>query len=151
MNPSGALTPVYRELGVRAVRVTLQWQPGQAQITSANRVQLDRAGVAVWGMRLVVAVDGNADTPPADAASREQYCSFVGSLIRRYATINDIVIWTEPNSSTFWRPQTGAPAAYEALLARCWDVLHGIRASVNVIAASAPHQNPAAWFGGIGA
>jgi hypothetical protein len=151
MNPAGAVTPIYRELGVRAVRVTLQWAPGQTQLTSSQRVQLDRAGVATWGLRLVVAVDGDADAPPADAGSREQYCSFVASLVRRYPTINDVVIWTEPNSATFWRPQAGAPAAYEALLARCWDVLHGTRSNVNVIAASAPHQNPAAWYAGIGA
>ena len=62
------------------------------------------------------------------------------------------MIWNEPNSSRFWRPQFGpdgtslAPAAYEALLARCWDVLHAARPSVNVIAASSPrgNDNPAA-------
>jgi hypothetical protein len=151
MNPAGALTPIYRELGLRAVRVTLQWQPGQAALSNRNRVELDRAGVATWGMRLVLAVDGPADSPPADAASRDRYCGFVGSVLRRYATINDVVVWTEPNSGTFWRPQAGAAEAYEALLARCWDVLHSVRPSVNVIAASAPHQNPAAWFAAMGA
>ena len=151
MNTAGAVTPIYRELGVRAVRVTLQWAPGQNALNAAQRTQLDRAGVATWGMRLVVAVDGPPDAPPADSNSREDYCSFVGNLVRRYSTINDVVIWTEPNSATFWRPQAGAPAAYEALLARCWDVLHGARPNVNVIAASAPHQNPAAWFAGIAA
>jgi hypothetical protein len=68
-----------------------------------------------------------------------------------YPAFYDVVIWTEPNSSQFWQPQDGAPAAYEALLARCWDALHAIRANVNVIAASAPHQDPAAWFKGLGA
>jgi hypothetical protein len=150
MNPAGALSPIYRELGVRAVRVTMQWQPGQTQLTSRNRIELDRAGVATWGLRLVVAVDGPADSPPLDETGRDQYCSFVGNLLRRYTTVNDIVIWTEPNSGTFWRPQPGAPAAYEALLADCYDVAHGVRPKVNVIAASAPHQNPVAWFAGLG-
>jgi hypothetical protein len=150
MNPAGALTPLYRELGLGSVRVTLQWTPGQTQLSKTNRVELDRAGVATWGLRLVLAVDGPADSPPADAASREAYCTFVGNLLRRYQTIGDVVIWTEPNSATFWRPQTNAAANYEALLARCWDVMHGVRPTVNVIAASAPHQNPAAWFAGLG-
>jgi len=65
--------------------------------------------------------------------------------------VNDVVVWTEPNSGRFWRPQQGAPAAYEALLARCWDVLHALRPTVNVIAASAPHSKPAAWYRGLGA
>ena len=151
MNPAGALTPLYREIGVSAVRVTLQWQPGQTQLSKTNRVELDRAGVATWGLRLVLAVDGPADNPPADAGSRDAYCTFVANVLRRYQTIGDVVIWTEPNSGTFWRPQAGAPTAYEALLARCWDLAHAARPTANVIAASAPHQNPGAWFAGMGA
>jgi hypothetical protein len=62
------------------------------------------------------------------------------------------VIWNEPNSSRFWRPQftpdgtSLAPAAYELLLAQCWDALHAARPGVNVIAASAArgNDNPAA-------
>ena len=75
---------------------------------------------------------------------RNDYCAFVASLLHRYPGVSDVVIWNEPNSSHFWRPQYGpdgtslAPAAYEALLARCWDVLHAARPSVNVIAASSP-------------
>ena len=76
-----------------------------------------------------------------------QYCTFAASLLRRYPGVNDVVVWNEPNTSRFWRPQfdaegnSVAPAAYEALLARCWDVLHAARPGVNVIAASAPRGN----------
>jgi hypothetical protein len=151
LGTAGALGPVYRELGLKAVRVTIQWKPGESTLAPSERTQLDRATYATFGFRLVVAVDGPADRPPADATSRGQYCSYVGSIVRRYANINDIVIWTEPNSATFWRPQAGAPAAYEQLLATCYDTLHVLRPRVNVIAASAPHQNPVAWYGGLGA
>jgi hypothetical protein len=151
MEPARSLTPVYRRLGVQAVRATLQWRTGQVALSDANRVELDRLLVATRGLRLVVAVDGRGDRPPADAAGREQYCAFVASLLRAYEAVNDVVIWTEPNTATFWRPQAGAPAAYEALLARCYDVIHTTRPAANVIAASAPHQDPAAWFRGVGA
>jgi hypothetical protein len=61
--------------------------------------------------------------------------------------VSDVVIWNEPNSSTFWRPQfdadgqSAAAPAYERLLAECWDDLHAVRPDVNVIAASAPRGN----------
>jgi hypothetical protein len=58
------------------------------------------------------------------------------------------VIWNEPNLSFFWRPQfnpdnsSAAPAAYEALLARCWDVLHVFRPTINVVGpATSPRGN----------
>ena len=145
------LLPVYRDLGVQAVRVTIQWAPGKSSLSRTDRVMLDRMGIASWGLRLVAVVDGPADSPPLDAEARAQYCNFTASILRRYPIINDVVVWTEPNSATFWRPQPGAPAAYEALLAQCWDLLHAVSSRVNVIAASAPHQNPAAWFAGVGA
>lgn len=151
MGPAGALTQVYRQLGLQAVRVTLQWQPGQTALDTTDRTELDRANLATWTLRLVVAVDGPRDHPPVDAAGRAQYCSYVTSIVQRYPRINDLVIWTEPNSPFFWRPQTGAAAAYEQLLATCWDSLHAARPGVNVIAASAPHQNPAAWYTAMGA
>ena len=59
-----------------------------------------------------------------------------GSLL---AQVNDIEIWIEPNKTQFWAPQfdpdesATAPAEYEALLARCWDVLHAVRSTVNII------------------
>ena len=57
------------------------------------------------------------------------------------------MIWNEPNTSRFWRPQfdvdgqSVGPAQYEALLADCYDVLHRVRPNINVIAASSPHGN----------
>ena len=63
----------------------------------------------------------------------------MADAITRFPAINDVVIWNEPNLSGFWRPQFGppgqsAPEQYEALLARCYDVLHALRPSINVIA-----------------
>jgi hypothetical protein len=151
MNLAGSVGPLYREAGARAVRVTLQWQPGQTQPSAVNKTELDRMVVATWGFRLVLVVDGPHNQPPADPTSRAQYCSFVSGILRRYAPINDVVIWTEPNSNVFWRPQAGAPAAYEALLASCYDAIHLYRPRANVIMAAAPHQDPAAWYTGIAA
>jgi hypothetical protein len=145
-----ALVSIYRDLGLGAVRVTLAWQPGEWTASRSDRQSLNRVNAAAWGTRVVLAVAGPADAPPLDDASRTTYCSYVANVLRAYPAFDDVVIWTEPNYARFWQPQVGAPPAYEALLARCWDTLHAVRPHVNVIAASAPHEDPAAWFDGLG-
>ena len=76
---------------------------------------------------------------PQDAASRTQFCTFAKNAVARFPSLDDVVIWNEPNVSAFWRPQfnadgsSAAPAAYEALLAGCWDALHAFRSTINVI------------------
>jgi hypothetical protein len=138
-----------RDLGIRAVRVTVAWQAGETRLAVTDRGPVDRMILATWGprLRVVLSVYGPANAAPQTEAARNTYCTFVASLLRRYPGVNDVVIWNEPNTSRFWRPQftpdgtSVAPAAYEALLARCYDVLHSVRAGVNVIAATAPRGN----------
>jgi hypothetical protein len=61
-----------------------------------------------------------------------------------------VVIWNEANSPQYWPPGAGAPA-YEALLARCYDVLHAFRANVNVVDSTASHYDPARFITELGA
>jgi hypothetical protein len=143
-----------RDLGIRAVRVTVPWAPGETRLPLDQRGPVDRMILATWGkgLRVVLAVYGAAGDAPQTDAARNDYCTFTASLLRRYPGVADVVIWNEPNSSRFWRPQfapdgsSAAPGNYEALLARCWDALHGVRTGVNVIAASSPRggDNPSA-------
>jgi hypothetical protein len=125
------------DLGLRAVRVALNWTPGQRSLSSND---LGAISNSVFGshMRVVVAAFNQGD-PPLDDGSRDAYCSYLANVVQRFPQINDLVIWNEPNLSGFWRPQfgppgQGAPEQYEALLAHCYDVLHGLRSSINVIA-----------------
>lgn len=67
----------------------------------------------------------------------------------RYTEIKDVVVWNEANSPTFWLPQDGAPAAYAALLAQCWDVLHEAVPDVNVITTTAAGHDPVAFLRGV--
>ena len=143
---TGSLLSIYSSLGVGAVRVTLDWAPGESWPAGTDRTELARAGGAAQRMRVVLAVTGPADSPPLDDASRASYCGFVANVLRRYPAIRDVAIWTEPNSSRFWQPRHGSAAAYEALLATCWDTLHAAQPSVNVIATSAPHAKPGRWY-----
>jgi hypothetical protein len=132
--------------------VSLSWTPGQTQMSSADIAAFDNMAAAAAGLRIVVTVYGKALTAPLDSVGRDTYCAYVRDLLARYPTINDIVIWNEPNLGFFWQPQfnldgtSAAPAAYESLLARCWDVLHALRPGVNLIMTTSPsgNDNPAA-------
>ncbi len=131
-------------LGIGAIRVTLRWSPGQTVPRDKTVVALRRAVQTSRGMRLVLAVYSRADRAPRTPRLRARYCGFIVRLLRRAPAVRDVVIWNEPNSSTFWRPQfdsagfSASAPAYERLLARCWDDLHRARPAINVIAASAP-------------
>jgi len=136
-----------RALGFGGFRVALSWTPGQTQMSRADISDFDDMTAAASVLRIVVTVYGKAAAAPLDSAARDAYCAYVGDVLTRFPTINDVVIWNEPNLGFFWQPQfnadgsSTAPAAYEALLARCWDVLHGLRAGVNVIMTTSPSGN----------
>jgi hypothetical protein len=136
---TGPTVAVARDLGLGAIGITLDWQPGMTDIGPTDLTALNGTVVGAAGMRVVAAVFGGETGSPIDASLREQYCTYVGNLIKRFPQINDLVIWNEPNLTAFWRPQfrngvSDAPARYTELLARCYDVLHGIRPSVNIVA-----------------
>ena len=142
-----------RGLGARALRLTLRWEPGLTELAPEDVADMARAVAAAPDMRVVVAVYGGAWASPVTAVDRNEYCAYTRNLLTLFPTIRDVVIWNEPNLSYFWQPQfhddgsSAAPAAYAALLARCWDVLHAYDPSVNVIApATGPHgaDNPGA-------
>jgi len=144
---SAAAQPA-RDLGARAFRVTLHWNAGESELTSQDVVDLSKVTSGTTGLRLVLAVYGSSTNAPQDAASRTQFCTFAKNAVARFPSIDDVVIWNEPNVSAFWRPQfnadgsSAAPAAYEALLAGCWDALHAFRSTINVIGpATSPRGN----------
>ena len=147
---TSSLLSIYDQLGVGAVRVTLNYTQGETFPTGNDRTELQRVGNASRRIRVVLAVTGQPSSPPLDDASRASFCGFIANVVRRYPAIHDVAIWTEPNSSRFWQPQKGASAAYEALLATCWDTLHAVQPGMNVIATSAPHQKPGRWYAGLG-
>lgn len=140
-------TAFARLLGLSAFRVSLNWAPGQVELTAADARQFDAMVPATFGLRAVVTVYGTAESAPVDAAGRTAYCTYLRNLLERYPTIDDVVIWNEANLGFFWRPQfnengtSAAPAAYGRLLAQCWDVLHALRPSVNVVTSTSPGGN----------
>jgi hypothetical protein len=147
---TSSLLSIYDTLGLGAVRVTLTWTPGQSFPYGTQRTELQRAAKAGRSIRVVLAIGGPATTPPLDDAGRASFCGYAANVVRTYPWIRDVAIWTEPNSARFWQPHKGAAAAYEALLATCWDALHAAEPGVNVIATSAPHADPGRWYRDLG-
>jgi hypothetical protein len=146
--PNG-IVGVNRDLGVDAVRITLDWKRGETRPTPLQQVYLHRIALtAALGQRIVLAVYGTPSQAPVTAAQREQYCGFLTHVLKRLPAIDDVVVWNEVNNPYFWR---SGPAAYEALLARCWDTLHGLRPAINVISSTAPHQDPGSFLVAMGA
>jgi hypothetical protein len=141
------LVPDARDLGLGGFRVSLTWSPGQTQLSGADLASLKNLIGTAGGMRIAVTVYGRAAAAPVDGAGREAYCSYVRDLATHYPSVIDIVIWNEANLGFFWQPQynadgtSAAPAAYEALLARCWDVLHALRPGINLIMTTSPGGN----------
>jgi hypothetical protein len=160
---------IARTLGLKSVRVTLQWRPGQSQVPASYQLALQRLVLDSWGIRVVVSVGGRAQDAPRTDDARNQYCSFVADLLRDNPEIDDVAVWSDPNDGSFWSPQFGAagesvaPADYEALLATCYDAAHAVRQGANVIATAVSKSSstpgaftlawhpPAAWFSKLGA
>jgi hypothetical protein len=64
--------------------------------------------------------------------------------------VRDVVVWNEANSPAYWPPDAG-PAAYAALLGRCWDALHAERGDVNVLDSTASAHDPGSFLRALGA
>jgi hypothetical protein len=141
----------HQALGFKAVRITLNWAPGQTKLDDNGKTHMRRAQAAAkLGHRVVVGVFGDAAQPPVMPESRTQYCSYLVDALSRAKNVTDVVIWNEANSALFWKPQQGAPAYYAALLAECYDALHKYRRTVNVITSTSPHEDPARFLRGVG-
>ena len=107
--------------------MTLRWRPGEASLDRLERLHLDRVTARVMrGNRVVLSIFGGARDGARDArGARRGTASTSSTRCAARRRVRDVVIWNEANSPRFWRPAGRAPAAaYVALLARCYDVVH---------------------------
>jgi hypothetical protein len=150
--PSRVLAPV-RALGLDAMRVTLRWRPGRRNLTARDHHELRRIVAARdrSGVRIVLAVLGRGGDAPTTRRAREDYCRFLRNVLVRYGEIRDVVVWNEANSRTFWARPERAAARYAALLARCYDLLHGAVPAVNVVTSTAAGHDPVGFLTAVAA
>jgi hypothetical protein len=150
MTRQEGIVGVHRDLGLMAVRVTIPWRPGQVRPTKLQQVYLHRiARMLQLNDRIVLSVYNLARYAPTTRLRRKQYCAFLRGAVRRLPLIDDIEIWNEANSPTYW-PQDDGPDTYAALLSRCYDVLHARPGPTNVISSTASRHDPAGFIFGLG-
>lgn len=141
------LSAIGNDLNFGYYRVTQGWQPGQTQPSASDTESLTAALANAGSQKILLSVSGTSSAAPATASSRAEYCSFVSSLLDRFPQIAAVNIWNEANLSYFWKPQfnrngsSAAPAAYEALLARCYDTIKSGHPSVRLITSISPRGN----------
>jgi hypothetical protein len=141
---------VQRELGAVFTRITIPWRLGEVRESPVVRTYIGRAASAgALHQKIVLAVYADAAQAPVDGVSRTQYCRFVRGVVAHLPAMSAVVIWNEANSPAYW-PEDAGPAAYEALLARCYDMLHALRPNVNVVDSTASHYDPGAFIAGLG-
>jgi hypothetical protein len=127
-------------VGARGFAFFLRWVPGHAGLTQAETTGLARAITASQGARVILVVHTTGATTPLTDNAQQQFCTYTRNAVKSFPSVNDVVVGNEPNAPYFWRPQfnpdgsSAAPAAYEALLARCYDMLHAFRPGINVAA-----------------
>src|SRR5205823_1462513 len=108
--------------------------------------ELARAEQAARQTRVVLAVFGFARDTPNDPAEQARFCTYAGAALAIIPDARAVVVWNEANSPAYWR---GTPARYEALLARCYDVLH--RKGLTVLDSTASAHAPEAFLRAVGA
>jgi hypothetical protein len=151
MTRANQVIAIDHQLGATFTRITIPWRLGEVRPRPVVRTYMGRAAQArAMHQKIVIAVYNRAEEAPTDDVSREEYCTYVGRLLKRLPSLAAIVIWNEANSPRYWPASSGA-AGYEALLARCWDVLHSIKSNVNVVDSTASHYDPARFIRELGA
>jgi hypothetical protein len=86
-----------RMIGLKAVRVTRQWHPGESKVPAEFQDTIYRLVGDVSGLRIVVSLYGRPEDTPRTDAARQQFCSYVAVLVPANPPTTDSVIWNDPN------------------------------------------------------
>jgi hypothetical protein len=128
--------------GFSAVRINEIWAPGRRTPTAVQQQRLAAVTGAAkldgFTVYLAVLNAGNRTTP-LSTGDQSDFAAFAASIVRRYPSIQDVIVGNEPNNNRFWLPQFAldgsdvAANAYESLLATTYDALKATAPAVDVI------------------
>jgi hypothetical protein len=134
-----------RQLGADAVRVWVPWH-GEHVPRGPRVDELFRAEQAAKQTTVVLAIFGFAHDTPRTTVMQSRYCGYAQRVLALVPDARAVVVWNEANSPTYWQ---GTPAAYERLLARCYDALH--RTGLTILDSTASAHAPATFLRAVAA
>src|ERR687884_1255818 len=128
--------------GLKAIRPTQEWAPGQTEPGGAGFEALKNAVAAAQldGVRVVLSVTNHGSrTTPLSDQDQADFATYAANVARALPSVNDFVVGNEPNLNRYWLPQFGldgsdvAAPAYESLLAKAYDALKAVSPSITVL------------------
>jgi hypothetical protein len=144
--PLQALTPM-NDLGLRSVRVSLQWKLGETQPTASDVFDLTRYFKNAGSQSVLLNVYNVGGQSPVSDIDRAGFCQFVNSTLTLFPQIQSVNVGNEVNKSFYFRPQfnadgsSAAPALYVQLLAACYPLIKASHPSVQVVSSLSPRGN----------
>jgi polysaccharide biosynthesis protein PslG len=119
--------------GLTENRWEMRWDASSpTAITQLAFLQRAAPKAQAAGVHVVLVLDSKhaSDHDPAAFCA---WAATVASTAKQWG-IHDFVVWNEPNTSLYWAPQnSSSPAAYEALLATCYDAIHAADPEARVV------------------
>src|ERR687887_2583491 len=128
--------------GLKAIRPTQEWAPGQTAPSGPDFDALKNAVAAAQldGIRVVLSVTNHGSrTTPLSDQDQSDFATYAANVARALPYVRDFVIGNEPNLNRYWLPQFGldgsdvAAPAYESLLAKTYDALKAVSPKIDVL------------------
>jgi hypothetical protein len=128
--------------GLRGVRMTQEWAPGQTEPGGDDFEALKYAVAAAQldavQVILTVTHHGSRTTPLSDQ-DQSDLATYAANVARALPYVREYIIGNEPNLNRYWLPQFGldgsdvAAPAYESLLAQTYDALKAVSPKITVL------------------
>jgi hypothetical protein len=128
--------------GLRGVRMTQEWAPGQTEPGGDDFEALKNAVAAAQldavQVILTVTHHGSRTTPLSDQ-DQSDFATYAANVARALPYVREYIVGNEPNLNRYWLPQFGldgsdvAAPAYESLLAKTYDALKAVSPKLTVL------------------
>ena len=128
--------------GLRAVRMTQEWAPGQTEPGGADFDELKNAVAAAQldAVQVILSVTNHGSrTTPLSDQDQSDFATYAANVARALPYVREYIVGNEPNLNRYWLPQFGldgsdvAAPAYESLLAKTYDALKAVSPKLTVL------------------
>jgi hypothetical protein len=128
--------------GLRGIRMTQEWVPGQTEPGGDGFDALKNAVTAAQldGVQVILSVTNHGSrTTPLSDQDQSDFATYAANVARALPYVRDFIIGNEPNLNRYWLPQFGldgsdvAAPAYESLLAKTYDALKAVSPKITVL------------------